>query len=225
MNSATLSLAGAELVPLPAGALWWPETRVLAVGDLHLGRAERIARREGRMLPPYETRETLDRLDEVIRETDPATVISLGDAFDDLSAAEACATDVVEGLCRMAAGRRWIWIAGNHDPGPVDLPGSFLKELAVGPLMFRHAAAPCHDDTGGEISGHFHPKMRVTIRGQRIARTCFLTSGQRLILPAFGTYTGGLDITSPVFGALLGEEAVALLTGRRITALPVRLAA
>ena len=216
-----ISLAGETLVPLPSGALWWPGERLLAVSDLHLGRAERTARLGGGLLPPYETEDTLERLAEAVAETRPRTILSLGDSFDDLDAAGAVGAAVVECLSGLAAGRHWIWIAGNHDPGPVDLPGSFVSQHRRGPLVFRHIAQP---GARGEISGHYHPKMRLWLSGTHVARPCFLADADRVILPAFGTYTGGLDATDPVFDDLFGTGGCAWLTGRRVTCLP-RLAA
>ena len=217
MNKVHFTLAGEELVPLPSGVLWWPSARLLAVSDLHLGRSERMARRGGGLLPPYETRDTLDRLAAVIARTAPRTIVSLGDCFDDMGAAEAVLDEVIERLTAMAAGRRWIWIAGNHDPGPVELPGTNVAEHREGPLVFRHIARP---GVTGEISGHYHPKMRLWMRGSHIARPCFLADGSRAILPAFGTYTGGLDVTDAALDPLLGPEARAFLTGRSIAVLP-----
>ena len=217
MNTARLTLAGTELVPLPAGALWWPERRLLAFADLHLGKSERLARNGATLLPPYETEDTLKRLASVIDETRPETVVSLGDCFDDMAAADAVVEAVVEQIHTLAAGRQWIWIAGNHDPGPIDLPGSNVGNYRAGPLVFRHIGTP---GSTGEVSGHFHPKMRIWLGGSHISRPCFLSDSSRVVLPAFGTYTGGLDVTSPAFDTLFSEDARAWLTGRRITPLP-----
>lgn len=217
MNRPVIPLAGERLVPLPSGALWWPDGRLLAVSDLHLGRSERTARQGGGLLPPYETQDTLDRLARALAETRPRVIVSLGDSFDDMDAAGAVEDTVVERLSSLAAGRRWIWIAGNHDPGPVDLPGSHVTRHRQGPLVFRHIAEP---GATGEISGHYHPKLRLRLAGSHIARPCFLADTGRVILPAFGTYTGGLDVTDPAFDGLVGAEACAWLTGRRITCLP-----
>lgn len=220
MNTPQIHLSGAKLTPLPSGVLWWAAERLLAVGDLHLGKAERVARLGGTLLPPYETIHTLNRLEAEVAETAPSVIVLLGDSFDDMAAASDLAADVVERLGRLAAGRRLVWIAGNHDPGPVELPGSHLASYRHGPLVFRHIAEA---DGEGEISAHYHPKARLFIRGSRIARPCFLADAQRVILPAFGTYTGGLDISAPVLDALMGPDAVAYLTGRRVTALPFRM--
>ena len=223
MNNATLSLAGANLVPLPSGALWWASEKLLAVSDLHLGRSERAARYGNGLLPPYETRDTLDRLALAVSQTQPRTILSLGDSFDDLEAAGAVQDEVIERLASLAAGRKWIWIAGNHDPGPVDLPGTHLSEHRSGRLIFRHIADPAHrPGDGGEVSGHYHPKARLWLRGSHIARPCFLSDAARVILPAFGTYTGGLEMTNPAFDELLDPESIAWLTGRQITRLPRR---
>jgi DNA ligase-associated metallophosphoesterase len=170
------------------------------------------------MLPPYETRETLSRLDADIAATGARTVVCLGDSFDDLLSVQGLDEDERLWIARLQAGRTWVWIEGNHDPGPVDLGGTHRAELRAGPLTFRHSALP---SGSGEISGHYHPKARVVVKGRMIARPCFLVDAQRVMLPAYGTYTGGLGWTDPVLARLFAPGAQALLTGQRITALPL----
>ena len=216
MNFHVFELVGETFQAHPSGLLWWPSERLLAVSDLHLGKAERLARRGGALLPPYETQDTLNRLETEILRLNPATVISVGDSFDDLTAADQIESEITERLARLAAGRRWIWIAGNHDPGPVQLPGSHLSELQMRGLNFRHIAA----SDGADISGHYHPKARLWVKGQSISRACFLIDRHRIILPAFGTYTGGLRIDDPTFDSLVSETAIAVLTGKRALAVP-----
>ncbi|OWU76237.1 ligase-associated DNA damage response endonuclease PdeM [Phaeobacter sp. 22II1-1F12B] len=218
MNNCSLSLAGAKLVALGSGALWWPAQRLLCVSDLHLGKSERIARRGGTFLPPYETRDTLLRLADDLDRMNPATVICLGDSFDDLDAARALAAEDQAALTRMQAGRRWIWIEGNHDSGPVDLGGTHLAELALGPLIFRHIA---QTGASGEISGHYHPKASLTTRARRITRAAFLSDRDRIIMPAYGTYTGGLRSHDATLTALMRPDALAILTGPRPYAVPM----
>lgn len=218
MNVGSFDLAGARLAALPSGALWWAEARLLAVSDLHLGKSERIARRGGRLLPPYDSRETLARLAADVAAVAPAVVVSLGDSFDDLGAAAALQDNVVAALSTLQAGRRWIWIAGNHDPGPVDLGGTHLAEYAQGPLVFRHIARA---EATGEVSGHYHPKAALDLGGKRVTRPCFLVDAQRAVMPAYGAYTGGLRWTDPVLQDLLGAGARAILTGRTPVCVPV----
>ena len=213
MSAYDFRLCEAALTALPSGALYWADQGVLVVSDLHLGKSERIARRSGVLLPPYEVTETLSRLDADIATTAPRLVICLGDSFDDLEAAD-LAEDHALWLTRLMAGRRWVWIEGNHDPGPVDLGGEHRTELTLGPLTFRHIALL---GATGEVSGHYHPKMRVA--GQ--SRRCFLLDGARLILPAFGTYTGGLSSDSIAFSGLMEEGAIAILTGRKALPVPI----
>lgn len=211
MNAFCFSLAGSALRALPSGALHWPGESLLVVSDLHFGKAERLARRGGALLPPYETRATLTRLESDLDATAARRVICLGDSFDDLPAAGALGEEERLWLIRLMAGRDWIWIAGNHDPGPMDHGGSHRAEVRFGPVALRHEATA----QTPEISGHFHPKARVA--GQ--ARPCFLLDGRRLILPAYGTYTGGLWCHDPVLVGLMAPDALAILTGPR--ALPV----
>ncbi|MEL6914123.1 MAG: ligase-associated DNA damage response endonuclease PdeM [Pseudomonadota bacterium] len=218
MNGHTFSLAGAELSALPSGALHWGEAAMLVVSDLHLGKSDRIARRSGAMLPPYETRDTLSRLEADLRATGAKTVICLGDSFDDLAAAQSLDEEERLWLARLQAGRRWVWIEGNHDPGPVDFGGTHLAELPAPPLTFRHIA---REGATGEVSGHFHPKASLQARGRVITRPCFLYDSRRVILPAYGTYTGGLRTDHAALAGLMGAGACAVLTGRLAHAIPM----
>ncbi|MEE3100901.1 MAG: ligase-associated DNA damage response endonuclease PdeM [Pseudomonadota bacterium] len=214
------ALAGAALVARPSGALWRPERRLLAVADLHLGKSERLARRGGALLPPYETEATLDRLDAEIAALDPAEVICLGDSFDDPAAAAGLAPQARTRLEAMAAGRRWIWAEGNHDPGPngITAPGMVhVAEWRDGPLVFRHIAARETTPGTAEVSGHYHPTGRLPGGGG--ARPCFVLTGARLILPAFGAFTGGLCARDPAIRAL-APAGLALLLGPRVTPVP-----
>lgn len=218
MNDLPFTFCGASLRALPSGALHWPDQAALIVSDLHLGKAERTARRGGPILPPYEVIETLDRLLEDVARTQSQTVVCLGDSFDDLAAARATQTAVADRLAPAMAGRRWIWIEGNHDPGPVAIGGEHHSEFTLASLTFRHIAQPT---TPGEISGHYHPKARIRLRGRTITRRCLLIDDTRLILPAYGTYTGGLFTHDWALADLMAANAKAILIGPTPTALPM----
>ncbi|MBT8460135.1 MAG: ligase-associated DNA damage response endonuclease PdeM [Boseongicola sp.] len=210
-----IDFQGEDLQLRRSGALFWPARKMLAVSDLHLGKSERIARRAGTLLPPYETTETLTRLSDEIAETQPEVVLCLGDSFDDAIAATSLDESHLSTLQRIQAGRRWIWIEGNHDPGPMGFSGTTLAELHEEPITFRHIATTTCEN--GEISGHYHPKARI----KGTSRRCFLVDERRMILPAFGAYTGGLSWTTPELRALFSRSATAYLTGRRTLAVPV----
>ncbi|WP_226781797.1 ligase-associated DNA damage response endonuclease PdeM [Oceaniglobus trochenteri] len=213
-----LLLSGAHLVARPSGALFWPEVGLLCVSDLHLGKSERTARRGGGLLPPYDTRDTLARLEREINALAPRTVVCLGDSFDDLAAGLSLPEDERLWLIRLMAGRDWVWIEGNHDPGPLNLGGRHLAALRLGPLVFRHIATA----ERGEVSGHYHPKFSISLGGRQVTRPCFLADDARVILPAFGSYTGGLRASDPVLQALMGPGAMAILTGPQTHPLPMR---
>lgn len=217
MNTFSFSFAGTQFEALPSGGLWWPSQRCLVVSDLHLGKSDRIARRGGGLLPPYDTADTLAALESAIGWTGAARVVCLGDSFDDLAAGRDLDGAAKLRLTQMMAGRHWVWIEGNHDPGPLDLGGSHIAELRLGPLVLRHIA---ENGPGPEISGHYHPKATVSIRGRRITRACFLRDRLRLILPAFGTYTGGLRLSDPVFQDIMDDDARAILVGQTPCEIP-----
>ena len=213
----SFALNGTHCLALPSGALFVPAANLLCVSDLHLGKSERVARRRGLMLPPYETRATLERLAQDIATTKPACVVALGDSFDDLAAAESLEPEDHALLARLRDGRRWVWIEGNHDAGRTGHGGEGCAAHAAAGLLFRHIAEP--DAPPGEVSGHFHPKFGLPGWGER--RPCFVLDGRRLVMPAYGTYTGGLDAREPVLRDLFGERALAVLTGSRAIAAPL----
>jgi DNA ligase-associated metallophosphoesterase len=215
MTGHAFAFCGSALTARASGALWWPAARLLAVADLHFGRALRAARAGGMVLPPYEVRETLARLDAEIAALDPATVVCVGDSFDDPGAAARLAEDERLWLLRLMAGRAWIWVAGNHDPAPLDLGGTHRAAWRQDGLTFRHIAEP--GAAPGEVSGHYHPKARLAGR----ARPCFLVDAGRVILPAFGAYSGGLDCRDPALAALMRPGALAVLTGDRARPIPL----
>lgn len=209
-----LSFHGETLHLLPSGALHWPARATLVVSDLHLGKSERLARRGGTLLPPYETQATLEKLDHDLEQSGAERVICLGDSFDDLAALDGIEETARLWLIRLMAGRDWTWITGNHDPGPIEIGGTHRAELPLAPFTFRHIADPAQR---AEISGHYHPKARLA--GQ--SRPCFLADADRLVLPAYGAYTGGLICTDPALAALMAKDALAILTGPRVLAIPM----
>jgi DNA ligase-associated metallophosphoesterase len=213
MNGHDFTLNGTQCRALPSGALYLPLHNTLCVSDLHLGKSDRIARRSGVMLPPYEVRETLEKLQNDVHITRPKCVICLGDSFDDLDAVSSLHEDMRLLLTELQAGRKWVWIEGNHDPGPVDLGGTHLAYTMVGTLTFRHIAT----SEKFEVSGHYHPKHRVVGR----SRPAFIYDSNRLILPAYGAYTGGLASHTPVLFKLFSAKAIAVLTGSKAIAVPI----
>lgn len=231
MIAAPLLFAGAQLWATPPGALWWPDESTLLVADLHLEKGSSLSRR-GTPLPPYDTAATLTALGQLIDALLPRRVACLGDSFHDAGGPGRLCSDDAARLQRLAQGREWWWIVGNHDGGAAGLaglPGDVAIEAPLGPLLLRHQAMT--EAASGEISGHFHPKARVNVRGGSIVGRCFVGDAKRLILPAFGAYTGGLDVFHPAIAALfdptfsvwlLGRTGVHLLASHRLRRPPDR---
>lgn len=222
MIAAPLHMAGERLMLCPSGVALWPATRTLIVADLHFEKGSAMAVR-GSPVPPYDTRETLQRLAFALRRHTPRRVIVLGDALHDDRALARMAPADLAALKRLLSPLEVIWIAGNHDPSPQpELPGICIPEWHEGRLHFRHigGTAPLarHE---AELSGHYHPKATLPTRIGGITRACFLATNQRLILPAFGAFTGGLDVQDPAMTALTrGAQRVFLLGRDRLHSAP-----
>ncbi|MBN9561095.1 MAG: ligase-associated DNA damage response endonuclease PdeM [Alphaproteobacteria bacterium] len=211
MTAAPLHFAGERLMLDPAGALIWPEAGLLAVADLHLEKGSSYAKR-GMLLPPWDTRATLDRLALLLRRWQPRIVVALGDSFHDGEGAARLPEGELARLAAMTGFSRFVWVMGNHDPTPqAGLGGHFVEDYVAGPLLFRHQA---RRGAEGEISGHFHPKAAVPARGCAVSRPCFVTDQRRIVLPAFGAYTGGLDVRDPAIARLFPRGGRAFLLGR-----------
>lgn len=199
----------------PLGGLYLPDLSLLVVSDLHLEKGAAFARR-GMMLPPYDTIATLKILASLITRYDPKIVVSLGDNFHDRKGSEHLPLPLREIIREMARGREWIWINGNHDPdGTVDLPGTSSDEMFYANLVFRHEPKAKAADAVGEIAGHLHPSATVRRRDKTVRRPCFATDGARLLMPAFGVMSGGLDLRHKAMRGLFDHAAlIAHLMGR-----------
>ena len=198
-----------ELMALPQGALYWPARRALLVADLHLEKASWFARL-GQMLPPYDTLATLSDLTALAASTGAEEIWCLGDSFHDRHGCDRLPAAARDMLTALTASTRWTWITGNHDPGIADhCGGAIVDEAEVDGLLLRHEADPA--EPRPELSGHFHPKLRITHRGRQVSRRCFVATERKLILPAFGALTGGLDAAHPEIVRAVGAKAEALI--------------
>jgi DNA ligase-associated metallophosphoesterase len=203
------SFCGHDLMALPQGGLFWPARRALLVADLHFEKASWFARL-GQMLPPYDSIATLADLTALAVSCRAEEIWCLGDSFHDRDGCERLPQRAREMLLALTSATRWTWITGNHDPAIADhCGGDIVAQAQVDGLVLRHEADP--SETRGELSGHFHPKLRITTRGRRVSRRCFVATERKLILPAFGALTGGLDAGHPEIVRAVGPKAEALI--------------
>lgn len=211
MTAAPLHLAGHRLLLDPLGAVIWPGEQLIAVADLHFEKGTAAARR-GQLVPPWDTTHTLDRLDRLLHTWRPQTVVTLGDTFHDIHGPARMAPGDAARLRAMAHQVRFIWVGGNHDPVSTHgLPGLATPEWTHDGLTFRHEARQGAD---AELCGHHHPKAAVPTRAGRVSRPCFVTDAHRIMLPAMGAYTGGLDVTHPAIARLFPRGGRAFLLGQ-----------
>lgn len=207
-----LRLGETLVTALPDGALWIGEAKALIVSDLHLEKGSAFAVR-GQMLPPYDTHAALAKLATLSAELTPDIVVSLGDSFHDGGGPVRMAERDRALLKSMIGSCDWIWVEGNHDGrAPETLGGTFRDVLHIGALVLRHE--PTGGAAPGEIAGHLHPCARVSGRGRSVRRRCFATDGERLVMPAFGAFTGGLNVCDDAFANIFPAGATALVLGR-----------
>lgn len=206
----SFSFGGHSFIALADRALFWPKHRALIVADLHFEKGSAYAAL-GQHLPPYDSADTLDRLDALAALTDAQQIFCLGDSFHDVRAAERMDAGVSQVLRRLAETRRVMWIAGNHDGlSGGAWGGNVIDEMLIDGILLRHESLP-HEHRP-EISGHYHPKLRLHARGRLLSRPCFVGGQQRLVLPAFGSLTGGLDVRgSEIAGIFRGQDYAAYL--------------
>ncbi|NHO33211.1 ligase-associated DNA damage response endonuclease PdeM [Acetobacter fallax] len=221
------TLAGETLLLLPEGAIVHPASKTLIVADLHLEKSS--SRRDaGLLLPPYDTGITLDRLTALATSWRPERIIALGDSFHDNTASERLSPADRARLTLLGQHAALLWLTGNHDPiPPADLPGIWKAEHQEGTLLFRHIPTNTIPPGTAELAGHLHPKARITLRGHTLTRPCFVMDETRVLLPAFGTYTGGLDVQNPAISQLFtGPMQLCLLGKNRLSriSLPARVA-
>lgn len=211
-----VTVEGEACVLRCSGALHVVAHDVLIVADLHLEKGSAFAAR-GQMLPPYDSAATLQRLEDEIAEMNPARVVLLGDSFHDKRSIPRMAERDRETLERLAVGRDWLWLEGNHDREALGadldrLPGTVIETMRLGALRLVHEPQP--GEQPGEVAGHLHPSARVAAHGRGVRRPCFITDGRRIVLPAFGAFTGGLNVRDPAIAALFATPPLAAALGR-----------
>ncbi|HTK33708.1 MAG TPA: ligase-associated DNA damage response endonuclease PdeM [Caulobacteraceae bacterium] len=212
-GSLWLEVAGAEACLRRSGALWLEAGATLAAGDLHLEKGSAYAAR-GQLLPPYDTVATLERLEAEVEALRPRVVVLLGDSFHDAGGPGRLGASDAARISALARGRTLIWIVGNHDrEGLGGLPGERAEAATLCGLVLRHE--PRTGVSPGEVAGHLHPCAKVVGNGGSVRRRCFVTDGERLILPAFGAYAGGLNVRDVAFAGLFARAPIAAALGNR----------
>ncbi len=187
-----LEFGGQQFMPLGEAGLYWPAQHALLVADLHLEKASSYAVTSGQMLPPYDSVATLSNLERAAKECAARHIICLGDNFHDSGGEARLGGEAAERLSKLTKAYDWHWIIGNHDPDVGGAWGGTVHaQMQMAGIMLRHNVV--HSDTRPEISGHYHPKLRIKLRGRMVSRRCFLQVGNRLVMPAFGALTGGMD--------------------------------
>jgi len=206
-------LSGQHFYAHPSGALYWPQKQALIVADLHLEKASHFAAK-GQFLPPYDSGETLNKLEAAARFFEAKQIFTLGDSFHDNTALNRMPAIVKTQFSKLLASYRWNWITGNHDEEPEQRGWRQHSVLRFGQVDLRHEALVELPAGVSEISGHYHPKAKVKVRGRTLSRACFIYSQNRLIMPAFGSLTGGLPVIDPAISAFFVDGATTLLLGK-----------
>jgi len=199
-----LHFAGHAFEPLRSGGLYWHAERTLLVADLHLEKFSSFAR-HGALLPPYDTAKTLKRLEADVVRTGAERIIALGDSFHrDAGVASLLDADRLR-LMALLGRTHWTWVSGNHDPSPHALGGVCVDQLAHRGLLLTHEP---RRGRPGLIGGHLHPAADLQVDGRSVRRPCFVHDGAVLVLPAYGSSTGSINILGPAFAGLFDYRAL-----------------
>ena len=221
MSSPSINFHGVEFWPDPSGVLWWPKERILIASDLHFEKGTFLAR-HGSLVPPYDTHDTLERLETLVQHYAPRQLVLLGDSFHDRAAWLRLDVALQHRILALASSVPTIWVEGNHD---IVLEahglGQFVGEHRIGDILLTHEPS---DQQLPQIIGHYHPKVRLNVRTGKVSGRCFVHAERLLVMPSFGSYTGGLDVRSEAFRAVVGpaEPALYLLHGEGVHAIPPR---
>ena len=217
--SVALIFGNDRLILDPSGALYWPEQQLLVIADLHFEKGSSFAASAFRPLPPHDTAQTLGNLATVVNAYRPKRVVCLGDSFHDRQAGARLSPADLARLQSLVGDRDWIWVVGNHDPVlPEIAGGTAMRAIEVSGIVFQH-------DPSGEagprapriVFGHFHPVALVSLSGRLIRRRCFAIGSRRLLIPAFGSYAGGLNVLNPaILDQFPGGYKVLLLERNRL---------
>lgn len=219
-GSVAVTVVGEALWLLPSRALYWPARRTLLMADMHCGKAATF--RAGQLAIPDGNMEAdFERLTVTLESTDARRLVILGDW---IHAAVGCTERVIHAMRLWRdrhRGRDVVWIRGNHDRGrrahlAAQLGFCECEELQEGPFRFCHDPAIPGSRVGQvAIGGHEHPTVRLWSPGMpRLTAPCFHLTPSRIVLPAFGSFTGGhrisIEAHSRVFAVT--EEQVVDLT-------------
>jgi DNA ligase-associated metallophosphoesterase len=206
-----LAFCGADFIMHPSGALIWPDENLVIASDLHLEKSSHFAKR-GYFLPPYDSHKTLQLLLDVLDHLDAPRLLLLGDCFHDPKGMSRLPLEALS-LFNRLLDREVIWISGNHDGDCVPDGLRAYADYVLRGITFRHEAVK--GDTA-EISGHYHPKAEIVTKGEPVTRPCFATDGKKLILPAFGAYTGGMYVTDKAVAKLFTADPAVYLLGNKV---------
>ncbi len=210
MSEASIDISGQIFIPDRSGALYFPDQQSLVVADLHFEKGSSFAKSLNH-IPPYDTRTTLRNLIDVCKRYDPRRIIALGDSFHDTYAHRRLNSVDSEAIQSLTDAHDWIWITGNHDPRPpVGFSGHVEEEISLGALTLRHEPQPYPQS---EIAGHLHPCAVLFVRGRRFRRRCFASNGDRIVMPSFGAYTGGLNVLDVAFSSVFADRFQVWLIG------------
>ena len=212
-------IANEDVLLLPQRALYWPQQRLLAIADIHFGKAASF-RALGVPVPAGTTTQNLAALDALMALHAVEQILFLGD-FLHAKAAHASAT--------LAAIRAWrarhpalllTLIRGNHDDRAGDPPSDLNIKVVnephvIGPFAFCHH--PQESAQGHVLAGHLHPVYRLASGADALRLPCFVIGAQRSILPSFGAFTGGHAVVASA------KERLFVVTDDRVFAVPATL--
>jgi DNA ligase-associated metallophosphoesterase len=220
VETAAIDIAGERLLLLPQRALFWPARSMLVIADIHFGKAASF-RAHGIPVPRGTTTENLDALSQLIDRWQASHILFLGDFLHARHAHASATMAAIAGWRRQRDGLALTLVRGNHDPHPGDPPAALRINVVdepyrLGPFVFAHHPEPGPD--GYVLAGHLHPVYRLASRGDALRLPCFLFGAKVGMLPSFGSFTGGYQVSPAASDRLLvaaGDSVLEIPVGPR----------
>ena len=204
MHHKDIIFGGQKFSIFPNGELYWKDKKTLIISDLHFEKGSSYSE-SNQFIPPFDTIETLRQLTKFINAHAVESIIFLGDLIHDKLAFQRMAKKSKELFFEILENINCTLTVGNHDNLLFikDIGLNLAENIVIDGICFSHHPSI---DQKFSVFGHYHPKVRLKINSRGIWTPCFILNEERLLMPSYGYYTGGLSIKNKEIQKLFGSQ-------------------